>query len=168
MRYYASRVQLTFYQEKSSEMSKKWFRTKRKEARRLEIQLADHFPRGRDIQSKTVLNFLETTNRNDFTNDLEYLLWHNPIYRNPPSLPHPIEFNTNTDLRWFKLDRKQYKDVITGKTIACRSTRQLLGAKYPKLSEYRLKQQSSPETEPTRTDYQVFEIVGVATTGDIF
>ena len=32
-------------------------------------------------------------------------------------------------------------DVRTGKTIACRSTRQLLGDKYPQLSEYRLKQQ---------------------------
>jgi hypothetical protein len=32
-------------------------------------------------------------------------------------------------------------DITTGKTIACRSTRQLLGNKYPKLSAYRLKQQ---------------------------
>ncbi len=32
-------------------------------------------------------------------------------------------------------------DVTTGKTITYRSTRQLLGDKYPKLSEYRLKQQ---------------------------
>jgi hypothetical protein len=32
-------------------------------------------------------------------------------------------------------------DVTTGKTITCRSTRQLLGDKYPQLSEYRFKQQ---------------------------
>jgi hypothetical protein len=34
-------------------------------------------------------------------------------------------------------------DVITGKTIAFLSTRQLLGDKYPKLSEYRLRQQQN-------------------------
>ena len=93
----------------SNEKFKKWFRTKLKRVRRLETQLAGHFPRGRDIQNKALTSCLETTNRDDFTDNLEYLLWRNPISRNPPSLPHPIEFNTNTDLRWFKLYRRQYK-----------------------------------------------------------
>lgn len=57
--------------------------------------------------------------RDDFTDDLEYLLWCNPISRNPPSLPHSIEFNSNTDLRWLKLYRKQYKckQTETGESI---------------------------------------------------
>ncbi|WP_373546564.1 type V CRISPR-associated protein Cas12k [Chamaesiphon sp.] len=103
----------------STEKFKKWFRTKRKEARRLEKQLAGHFPRGRDVQDKTLKSCLENINRDDFADDLEYMLWHNPISRNAPPLPHPIEFNTNTDLRWFKLYRKQYKckRTATGKSI---------------------------------------------------
>ena len=88
---------------------KKWYKTKLKRVRRLETQLAGHFPRGRDIQNKALTSCLETTNRDDFTDNLEYLLWNKPISGNPPSLPHPIEFNTNTDLRWLKLYRKQYK-----------------------------------------------------------
>ena len=87
---------------------KKWYKTKLKRVRRLETQLAGHFPRGRDVQNKALTSCLETTNRDDFTDNLEYMLWHNPISRNPPSLPHPIEF-TNIDLRWLKLYRKQYK-----------------------------------------------------------
>ncbi len=93
----------------SNEKFKKWFRTKRKGARRLEKQLAGHFPRGRDVQEKTLTSCLENINRDDFADDLEYMLWHNPISRNAPPLPHPIEFNSNTDLRWLKLYRKQHK-----------------------------------------------------------
>ncbi len=103
----------------SNEKFKKWFITKLKRVRRLETQLSCHFPRGRDIQNKALTSCLETTNRDDFTDNLEYLLWRNPISRNPPSLPHPIEFNTNTDLRWLKLYRKQYKckRTATGESI---------------------------------------------------
>jgi hypothetical protein len=92
----------------TAEKFKKWFEKKRKESRRLEKQLAGHFPRGRDIQYKTLTNSLETTNRDNFADDLEYMLWRNSIYRHPPSLPHPIEFS-NIDLRWVKLYRRQYK-----------------------------------------------------------
>jgi hypothetical protein len=88
---------------------KKWFKAKLKQVQRLEAQLADHFPRGRDVQEKAFTSCLETSNRNDFADDLEYMLWRNPISRNAPPLPHPIEFNSNTDLRWLKLYRKQYK-----------------------------------------------------------
>jgi hypothetical protein len=88
---------------------KKWLGKKRKEARRLETQLAGHFPRGRDVQNKALTSCLENINRDDFADDLEYMLWHNPISRNAPPLPHPIEFNSNTDLRWLKLYRKQHK-----------------------------------------------------------
>jgi hypothetical protein len=103
----------------SNEKFKKWFRTKRKEARRLEKQLAGHFPRGRDVQDKTLTSCLENINRDDSADDLEYMLWHNPISQNAPPIPHPIEFNTNTDLRWFKLYRKQYKckHTATGESI---------------------------------------------------
>jgi hypothetical protein len=103
----------------STEKFKKWFRTKRKRAQRLEKQLAGHFPRGRDIQDKILTSCLENINRDDFADDLEYMLWHNPISRNAPPLPHPIEFNTNTDLRWFKLYRRQYKckHTATGESI---------------------------------------------------
>jgi hypothetical protein len=98
---------------------KKWFGKKRKESRRLEKQLAGHFPRGRDIQDRALTNSLETTNRDNFADDLEYMLWRNPISRHPPSLPHPIEFNSNTDLRWLKLYRRQYqcKRTISGEVI---------------------------------------------------
>ena len=92
---------------------KKWFGKKRKEARRLETQLAGHFPRGRDVLSQALTSCLETTNRDDFIDKLEYLLWRNPISRNPPPLPHPIEFNSNIYLRWLKLYRKQYKCTRT-------------------------------------------------------
>ncbi len=92
---------------------KKWFGKKRKEARRLETQLAGHFPRGRDVRSQALTSCLETTNRDDFIDKLEYLLWRNPISRNPPPFPHPIEFNSNIYLRWLKLYRKQYKCTRT-------------------------------------------------------
>ena len=93
----------------STEKFKKWFRTKQKQSRRLETQLAGHFPRGRDVQDKTLTSCLENINRDDFADDQEYMLWHNPISRNASPLPHPIEFNSNTDLRWLKLYRKQHK-----------------------------------------------------------
>jgi hypothetical protein len=92
----------------STEKFKNWFRKKRKETRRLEKQLAGHFPKGRDVQDKTLISCLENINRDDFADDLEYMLWHNPISRNAPPLPHPIKFS-NTDLRWVKLYRRQYK-----------------------------------------------------------
>ena len=98
---------------------KKWFGKKRKEAQRLETQLAAHFPRGRDVLGKALTSCLETTNRDDFTDDLEYQLWRTTLSRNSHSLPHPIEFHGNTDLRWLKIYRKQYKSVrsASGKAI---------------------------------------------------
>ena len=50
---------------------KKWYKTKLKRVRRLETQLAGHFPRGRDVQNKALTSCLETTNRDDFTDNLE-------------------------------------------------------------------------------------------------
>jgi hypothetical protein len=98
---------------------KKWFGKKRKEARRLEKQLAGHFPRGRDIQDRVLTSCLETTNRNDFTDNLEYLLWCNSIARKSSSLPHPVKFDSNTYLRWLKLYRRQYKckQTASGESI---------------------------------------------------
>ena len=115
---------------------RKWFNTKRKRERRLENQLAGHFPRGRDIQDRALTSCLETTNRDDFTDNLEYILWNNPISRNPPSLPHPIVFGT-TDLRWFKIYRKQHKctKTVAGESIESLKMTQRLFVEFNGLSE---------------------------------
>jgi len=98
---------------------KKWFKTKLKQARRLENQLAGHFPRGRDLNGTAFLNVLEIATNDEPQDNQELMLWQSQILRDPSSLPHPIEFNSNTDLRWLKLDRKQYKcqRVASGESI---------------------------------------------------
>jgi hypothetical protein len=88
---------------------KKWFKTKLKQVRRLENQIAGHFPRGRDLNDAVFLRVLETATKEEPQDDRELMLWQSQILRDPPSLPHPIEFNSNTDLRWLKLYRKQHK-----------------------------------------------------------
>ncbi len=98
---------------------KKWFRTKLKESRRLETQLAGRFPRGRDLNGTAFLNALEIATKNEPQDNQELMLWQSQILRDPSSLPHPIKFNSNTDLRWFKLYRRQYqcKQTATGESI---------------------------------------------------
>ncbi|MCY7338195.1 MAG: type V CRISPR-associated protein Cas12k [Chamaesiphon sp.] len=98
---------------------KKWFRTKLKEAQRLETQLAGRFPRGRDLNGTAFLNALEIATKNEPQDNQELMLWQSQILRDPSSLPHPIVFNSNTDLRWFKLYRRQYqcKQTATGESI---------------------------------------------------
>jgi hypothetical protein len=88
---------------------KKWFKTRLKQVRRLKIQLAGHFPRGRDLNGTALLNVLETATKDEPQDDRELMLWQSQILRDPSSLPHPIEFNSNTDLRWLKLYRRQYQ-----------------------------------------------------------
>ena len=97
----------------------KWFKTKLKQARRLENQLAGHFPRGRDLNGTAFLNILETATNDEPQDNRELMLWQSQILRDPSSLPHPIEFNSNTDLRWLKLYRKQYqcKRAASGESI---------------------------------------------------
>ncbi len=97
----------------------RWFKTKLKQAQRLEDQLAGHFPRGRDLNGTAFLNVLETATKNNPQDDRELMLWQSQILRDPSSLPHPIEFNSNTDLRWLKFYRKQYqrKGTASGESI---------------------------------------------------
>lgn len=97
----------------------RWFKTKLKQARRLKDQLAGHFPRGRDLNGTAFLNVLETATKDEPQDDRELMLWQSQILRDSSSLPHPIEFNSNTDLRWLKLYRKQYqcKRTVSGESI---------------------------------------------------
>jgi hypothetical protein len=57
-------------------------------------------------------------------------------------------------------------DVITGKTIAFLSTRQLLGDKYPKLSEYRLKQQQNSNHRRKQNQQRQFHQPTESTQGE--
>jgi hypothetical protein len=103
----------------STEKFKKWFRRKQKQAQRLENQLAGHFPRGRDLNDAVFLKVLETATKDEPQDNRELMLWQSQILRDPSPLPHPIEFNSNTDLRWLKLYRKQYtcKQTAAGELI---------------------------------------------------
>ena len=116
---------------------KKWFKTKLTRVRRLETQLAGHFPRGRDIQNKALTRCLETIHRDDFADNLEYILWNNPIFRNSPSLPHPIIFISNTDFRWLKIYRKQHKctQSVVGESIESLQMTQRLFVEFNGLSQ---------------------------------
>jgi hypothetical protein len=57
-------------------------------------------------------------------------------------------------------------DVITGKTITCRSTRQLLGNKYPQLSKYRLKQQQNSNHRQKQNQQVQFHQLTESTQGE--
>ena len=57
-------------------------------------------------------------------------------------------------------------DVRTGKTIACRSTRQLLGDKYPQLSEYSLKQQHNSRHRRKQNQQGQFHQLTESTQGE--
>jgi hypothetical protein len=57
-------------------------------------------------------------------------------------------------------------DVTTGKTITCHSTKQLLGVKYPKLSEYRLKQHQNSNLRRKHNQQGLFHQPTESTQGE--
>lgn len=94
--------------EEDLEKLSKRLRKKRKEAERLKEQLANRLPKGRDLNSEEFLKTLGIATQTVPKTEAEALSWQASLLRRPKSIPFPILFFSNDDLRWLSIERQQH------------------------------------------------------------
>ncbi len=73
---------------------------KQKEIERLEAQLISRLPKGRDLTGEEFLKTLAIATTQVPENEVEQLFWQSKLLTKPASLPYPIVFGSQDDLRW--------------------------------------------------------------------
>lgn len=94
--------------EEDLEKLSKRLRKKKKEAERLKEQLISRLPRGRDLDGEEFLKTLNIATQTVPKTEAEALSWQANLLRRPKSIPFPILFFSNGDLRWLSIERQQH------------------------------------------------------------
>ncbi|HEY9625921.1 MAG TPA: type V CRISPR-associated protein Cas12k [Coleofasciculaceae cyanobacterium] len=87
-------------QEENPEAFAQRIHRKQKEIERLEAQLKSRLPKGRDLTGEEFLQTLSTATGRVPADDIEQMLWQAKLLAKPATLPYPIIFGSQTDLRW--------------------------------------------------------------------
>lgn len=87
-------------QEEDPEGFAKRIHRKKKEIERLEAQLVSRLPKGRDLTGEEFLETLAITVGKVPDNEIEQVLWQAKLLAKPATIPYPILFGSQGDLRW--------------------------------------------------------------------
>ncbi|HEY9699016.1 MAG TPA: type V CRISPR-associated protein Cas12k [Trichocoleus sp.] len=87
-------------QEEDSDAFVQRIQRKQKEIERLEAQLVSRLPKGRDLTGEEFLETLSIATGKVPDDEIEQMLWQAKLLAKPATLPYPIIFGSQTDLRW--------------------------------------------------------------------
>lgn len=87
-------------QEEDLEAFAQRIHRKQKEIERLETQLVSRLPKGRDLTGEEFLETLSIATDKVPDDEIEQMLWQAKLLAKPATLPYPIIFGSQTDLRW--------------------------------------------------------------------
>jgi IS605 OrfB family transposase len=91
--------QVNDLEENSKKFADRIYR-KQKEIERLEAKLVSRLPKGRDLTGEEFLETLTIATGQVPENEGEQLLWQAKLLAKPATLPYPIVFGSQDDLRW--------------------------------------------------------------------
>jgi len=75
-------------------------RNKQKAIEQLEAKLISRLPKGRDLTGEEFLETLAIATEQIPENEVDQILWQAKLLAKPATLPYPIVFGSQTDLRW--------------------------------------------------------------------
>ncbi len=73
---------------------------KQEEIEQLEARLASRLPKGRDLTGEEFIEALSIATGKVPDDEIEQMLWQAKLLTKPATLPYPIIFGSQTDLRW--------------------------------------------------------------------
>ncbi|MBR8829666.1 MAG: hypothetical protein N5P05_001384 [Chroococcopsis gigantea SAG 12.99] len=89
-------------------------RRKEIEIERLQKQLENRFPIGRDLTGQQWLEILTTVRENIPKDDIEISVWRAKLLKKAHKIPYPILYESNSDLTWSKKDGKKLQVRFNG------------------------------------------------------